>query len=818
MFLRDVRYALRTLRKSPAFTLAAALALALAIGANTAVFSVVSALLNPPIIFAEPDRVAAIFPTNAEQNINQAGMSSDDFLDFRESMSSFDSLVALAPRPYNLVGGDEPVRVQAVQATPGYLAMAGVQPIRGRGFLPDEGTAGQDRVTILSYGFWRNQLGGDPNVLERTLRLDGETYQVVGVAPENFFYFNPNVALWTPLVLEAGQTSRDQRQMLALGRLRDSVNSEEASTEAAAIAERLATDYPDSNRGWSARVVTVPDNFRQGVSFAATLLYSAITFVLLIACVNVANLILARSLVRDRELAMRASLGASRSRLVSQLLVESVTLALTGGIAGLLLGVAGTRMLRNWIAPDPNVGFIAPQIQADAFVLGHTIAISVIAGIVFGLIPAFKITRGQLVTVLKEGGRGGASRRSRFLGNALVTSEVALALALLVTATTLIRAFDHIYAADPGLNKSNLLTLELALPEKDYPEENDIRRFHREAQERLAAVPGVTSAASTTLLPLTQLNRVGTVHVTVEGNGEDADRDRTPNATDIVVSEDYFATLEISRLHGRAFEEKDREDGEAVAMVTEGFVERFLEVPARDGVGRRIRLQRPGESEPGPWRRIVGVVANHNSHAHSLRQAAPPPAVFVPDQQRPPRAATFVLKTQGPPLDLAASARSAIWDIDRTLPIDNVRSLEDAVAAVDTQNRFFLKILSGLALAALLLAAVGIYGIIAYSVNQRTRELGIRTALGAVPSDAIGLVTRQALILTTAGMAIGCGIAWMLVRFISNQLAAVANSGAAGPTTFVMVMAFFLTVALAASVVPSLRAAGLNPVEALRDD
>jgi len=813
-FLRDIRYALRSLQKSPAFTIAAGLALCIAIGANTAVFSVVHALLHFPTPLHEPDRVALLIGENPQQSIQQSGISADDFLDYQEALEGFSSLVASSGRQFNLVGAGDPVRVTATLVTPGFFAMTGVDLFMGRPFLPEEGMVGQDKVAILSYDFYQKSMGSDPQVLNRTLRLDGEIYSIVGIAAEGFFFPNPATELWTPLVVQRGQAPRDQRVLFVAGRLGDGRSAEQVSTEARAVGERLATTWPNSNQGWTTRVVTVPENRRRGLRLVNTLLYSAITFVLLIACVNVANLILARSLSREREFAMRASLGASRGRLISQLLLESLTLALVGGAAGFALGLGGIKVLRNWIAPDPNVGFIAAQIQADSVVFLHTLAISTLAGILFGLYPAFQATKGNLSLLMNEGGRGGDSKRRRTLRNALVIAEVALALALLVTSGTLIRAFHKIYNADPGLDPTNLLTMQLTLPERNYPESQQSAEFFADLLDHLETLPGVEGAAATTSLPLATFPGPGTARAAVQGRVED-DRDQSPNVTDIVVSPAYFETMKISLLEGRMFEGRDRQESENVAVVTEAFVERFLS--DSEGLGARLRLKRPAAVEPGPWRRIVGVVANHDSQAHSLRRRAIRPVVFLPLEQAPRRAATVIVRTRERPMDLADMVRAAVWRADPRLPIDNLRTLEQAIEQVDTQNRFFLRILTGLALVALVLAAVGIYGIIAYSVHQRTREIGIRAAFGAEPKNAIALVVRQAVFLTSAGILVGCGIAWQFVRFMGSQLEGISETRAGGPLTFLAVVGLFLAVAVLASVVPSARAARLDPVEALRD-
>ena len=814
-FVRDVRFALRTLAKSPAFTIAAALALAIAIGAHTAVFSVVYALLSVPMPVEDPSRVAILGSDNPEQNILRGNVSADDFLDLRDEIDSFSFLAAVTQGQFNVTGTSDPIRVTATMVTPGYFDAAGVTLDRGRGFLAEEGVRDHDKVVVVSHGFWQLSMGGSQDVVGSRLQLDGESYDVVGVAPEGFFFPNPAVGLWMPLALERGTEPRDQRTLFAVGRLRDGVTAEEASAEARAIGDRLAAAYPETNQGWSASVATLASTFRQGTEFATILLYSAITFVLLIACVNVANLVLARSLARQRELALRSSLGASRPRLVVQLLTESIVLALTGGGAGFLLGLAGVKMLRNWLAPDASVGFIAPFIRADGMVALHAMAVSALAGILFGLIPAFQVTRGDLVSVLREGGGGGESRGRYRLRGGLVMAEVALALALLVSAATLIRAFNRIYEADPGFDTSNVLTLQLALPERDYPEPQQVAQFFDEVVARLAELPGARGAAVTTAMPLTQQPGLGTARVQMEGDAVD-ERDRTPNVTDAVVSPSYFETLGLEIRHGRGFDARDRGESEPVAMVTELFVERFLE--GSEALDRRLRLLSPVGEEPGSWLRIVGVVADHESHSHSLRQPTRLPQVFLPHEQAPRREATVAVRTSGPPLELADRARAAIWTLDRTMPIDNLRTLEQAVAQFDTQNVVFLRVLSGLAAVALVLAAVGIYGIIAYSVNQRKRELGIRVALGARPTNAVGLVARQAVRLTSAGLLAGCVIAWWLVRFMASQLVGISQTQAGGPLTYVAVIGLFVSVALAASMVPALRAVRLDPVRALRED
>ncbi|MDA8017297.1 MAG: ABC transporter permease [Thermoanaerobaculia bacterium] len=808
--LRDARFALRTLFRAPAFTLAAVLALTVAIGANTAVFSIIHTLLNLAIPVEDPQRVAFVFGENPEQNLQQGGMSVDDYLDAREQLNVFSELTAFRGRQYNVVGAGDPQRVTGQEVTSNFFDMSRVQPAMGRGFVQEDDTR---RVTVLSHGFWQQSLAGE-DVVGGEVNLDGATYEIVGVAPEGFFFGPQNTALWTPLELTRGASPRDQRALFVAGRLADGVSPRQAETESRAVAARLAQAYPDTNTGWTLSTPTVPENLRQGTSLVTVLFYSAISFVLLIACVNIANLLLARALAREREMALRSSLGASRWRIVTQLLVESLVLALSGGVLGLAVGAAGIRVLRNWLAPDPNIGFLADQMTMNPWIVLHAVGISVLAGIIFGLAPALQLSRSHPAAALKEGGRSGDSRGRRWLRSSLVMGEVALALALLLTAGTLIRAFQSIYDKDPGFDPRHLLTLQIGLPEHQYPEPHQAAAFFDNLLERLREVSGVRDASTTTVLPLVQFPGPGTAHAEIRGR-ETNEKDRAPNVDDAVISPTYFETLGIELVRGRAFAANDHIDGEPVALVTESFLEQFG--VEGSGLDLRVRLHAPGRDDPS-WRRIVGIVARHDSHAHSLRQPRPRPMVYVPLAQRPMPAASVVIRTATPPLELADEVRRAVWNLDPKLPIAQMQSLQASMENIDTQNTVFLRILTGLAGTALLLAAIGIYGIITYSVNRRQREIGLRMALGASAVQTVGIVVRQAAVLTIAGLAAGIGIGWLLVRFLASQLQGLAQSGAAGPATFAWVATFFLGVALLASAAPAWKAVRIDPAVTLRDE
>ncbi|HSF15781.1 MAG TPA: ABC transporter permease [Vicinamibacteria bacterium] len=812
---RDVNYGVRTLAKNPGFTAVALLAIVLAIGANTTVYSVVDALIHFPIPSDDPLHTALVFMENPPRGITEGGVSMDDFLDWRDSATSFEELVLTTQQSYNLVGTGEPTRVQALRVTAGFFATFG-NPIRlGRPFRPEEDASGQDDVVVVSHSLWQQKFGGGRDVLGKTLSLDGRDFTVIGVASEDFFFPSRNTVLWTPLVLESGRTARDARNFFVLARLRRELSADEASTEMAEIARRLEAEFPDTNEGWTARVETLSDNLRSGTSLALTLLYGSITFVLLIACANVANLLIARATTREKEVALRRALGAGRIRLVRQLLTESVVLAGTGGFLGLGLGYVGMTLLRRSLAPDPNIGFITEFMGMNQNVLAHTGVVSILAGLIFGLVPAIQTSKSDLNTVLKQGGRtGGGGTRGNRVRNVLVVAEVALALTLLGTSGALIRAFMHLYKVHPGFDAENLLTFRLTLPERDYADPEEIVAFYREALDRIEAIPGVRSAASMTSLPLTLFPGAPGSRITIEGQVEEEDAEGA-TAVELVVSPSYFETMTIPIVQGRGFDERDDVDTLPVAVVSREAASRYWS--GTDPIGARFKMGRADADTE--WLTIVGVSGDVQSYSHSVRRPnLRPPNVFLPLSQSPRRANAIAIRTAVEPSSLSSRAREAIWSVDPRQPVDDVNTMGAVVARTDTQNLFFLRVLSTLSAIALLLAGVGIYAVIAYAVSQRSHEIGIRVALGARPSSILALVVSQGALFTLVGLVIGIAGAVAFVRFMGSQLEGIALANASGPLTFVVVSLVLLVVAQLASILPARRAASLDPLVTLRGE
>ena len=811
--LQDIRYSLRRLAKSPGFTLVVVLTLALGIGANTAIFSAVNAVLLRPLGYADPDRLVTIEHLYPSLGGLKAPVSVPGFRDYQALGRAFESMAVENRWAANLTGQGEPERVPGARVTGRFFGTLGVPALLGRGLLPGEDSAGREHVVVLSYGLWQRLFGGDRGIVGRALSLNGESYQVVGVMPEGFRdCFSRTVDLWAPLVFDPGQFGDDSRtnEFLNLtARVRPGVPVEQAAAEMRSLAEQLKQRYPDSYPpDWS--LVTTPLAQRSvgDVRPALLVLLGAVGFVLLIACANVANLLLARAAARSKEIAVRTALGASRDRLVRQLLTESLLLALAGGVLGLLLAYWGVRSV---VALDPGQLPRADEIGIDAPVMAFTLFVSVVTGLLFGLAPALHASATDLHGMLKEGGRGSAGDRGgQGLRRTLVVAEVALALTLLTGAGLLVKSFARLQGVDPGFDPGHLLTFNLSLPAARYPADSQQTAFFDQVLPAIAAVPGVRAAGATSVMPFG--GSWSTASFEIEGY-QPPPKSPGPWGDIRIVSPGFFETLRIPLRKGRFLGEEDRAGGRRVAVIDEEFVRRYW--PNQDPLGKRLTFGPPpgaADTTAREWIEVVGVVG-HTKHEGLDAEARL--QLYMPYRQRPLPFLTVAARTTGDPNTYANQIRRAVQSVDPDQPIANVRTMDELIAQSVGQRRLSMLLLSLFSGIALVLASVGIYGLMSYSVAQRSRELGVRIALGAARSDVLRLVLRQGMSLALMGIVIGVGAALALTRLIESQLYDVR---ATDPATFVGVAALLAVTALAANLVPALRATRVDPAVVLREE
>jgi putative ABC transport system permease protein len=814
-FWQDLRYGARMLFKNPGFTLIAVITLSLGIGANSAIFSVVNSVLLREAPYREPRRLVMVWSDRpqfqARTGMTEFPVSAADFTDWRDQNQGFEQIAAFHSQALNLTGFGEPEVLGAVRASVNLFALLGVEPRRGRVFLPEEDQAGANRVVILSDGLWQRRFGSDPKVIGQTISLNNEPYTVVGVMPPDFqfprkadlpagFGFPSEVHLYAPLALTPEQRNNRGRHYLAvIARLKPQTSFDQAQAEMVGIAGRLERQYPDLNRNKSVRLVGFHQQVVGKARFGLLTLLGAVGFVLLIACANVANLLLARGAARQKEIAIRTALGAGRWRVIRQLLTESLLLAASAGALAMLLAVWGVDLLRM-ILPDnlPR----ADEIGVDFRVFGFTLVITLLTGILFGLIPALQASRTDINETLKEGGRSsGGSGHNRFRG-LLVVSEVALALVLLVGAGLMMRSFVLLMSVDPGLDPQNVLTMDIRLLRGKYQPSQQVA-FFRQLLERLRALPGVHSAGAVYPLPLSGMEE-GT-GFGIEGQPPPAPGERR-NAGPRWVSPDYFKTLKIQLLKGRVFTEGDGGDSPPVLIINEAMARQYW--PNEDPVGRRVSFN-SRDNQP-VWREIVGVVKDVR---HTALDTESKPQMYFPFTQFPSSFMTLVARTDGDPLSFVAAMRGQVQAIDRDQPVSNIHTMEELLARSVSQRRFNLLLLAFFAGVALLLAAVGIYGVMSYSVEQRTHEIGVRMALGARTADVMRLLIGHGMKLVATGVAIGLAGAFALTRLISTLLFGVRAND---PLTFAVIALSLALVSLAACWIPARRATKVDPLVALR--
>ena len=796
--LRDVRYGLRSFLKRPGFTIIALLALALGIGANTAIFSLVNAVVLRPLPYTDPDRLVWGWG-NVRNGPNRASVSPPDFLDFRAQNKSFEQFAGTLSItvPANLTGSGEPERLNGSAITGNYFQTLGVTPALGRGFTLDNERSGSDQVTILSYALWQKRFAGNPGIVNQRIVLDGKSYEVIGVMPKDLAV--PQAAdLWVPINFDSDPDFKVRKAhfMRPIARLKPGVTLAQAQADMDAISAQLEQQYPDSNAGWNLRLESLHERFSGGSRTTLFILFGAVGFVLLIACANVANLLLVRATARQKEVALRTALGASRARIVRQLITENLLLALFGGALGALFAWWGLDLLvtlsGNTIPPTANV-------KIDAAVLAFTFLTSLLTGLLFGLAPAFRTLKLNLTEALKEGGRTGSEgalrNRTRSL---LVVFESAIAVVLLIGAGLLVRSLIALQNTNPGFDSANVLTMRLDLSRAKYDSPEKTSHFFQEFESRAAAIPGVETVGLITELPMS--GQPNDIPFTVEGRPTVAANDEF-DADWRRINQHYFQAMRIPLLRGRNFTEQEVQRSDKVVIVSQQLVDQVF--PNEDPLGKRLLTMLSDQ----PYE-IVGVVGDIR---HRALEFQPFPAMYLPTRQS--GRTNAVIRTQGEPLSIAGAVRQAVHDLDSEQPIAAMKPMEEWVASSTETPRYRTALLALFAAIAMVLAATGIYGVMSYSVAQRTHEIGVRMALGARQSSVLSLIVRQGMLLVAIGVVIGLAGAYALTRVMASLLFGVT---AKDPVTFVVVAVLLSVVALLACYVPARRATKIDPLEALR--
>ncbi|MGH9936763.1 MAG: ABC transporter permease, partial [Blastocatellia bacterium] len=789
------------LLKNPGFTLVAIVTLALGIGANTAIFSVVNGVLLSALPYPQPDQLAMVWLDNRRQGIRDDITSYPNFQDWRDQNKTFQGMAGVRSLNFNLTGVGEPEELRAADVSVNFFQLMGVSPARGRGFTAEEEQPGKNKIVVLSHGLWQRRFGGDPGILNKTISLNGESNVVVGVMPPGF-QFPDKTEMWRPLAPnERARAARGSFWLPVVGRLKPGVTRAQAQADMDLIGRQLERQYPDINAGYGVNVMPLIEQTVGSIRRSLLVLFGAVLFVLLIACANVANLLLARAAARQREVAVRAALGAGRWRIVRQLLTESLLLAVAGGALGVLLAWWGLRLLLD-LSPA-NIPRLE-NIRLDSLALGFTFGLSLLTGLIFGLAPALQTSHLELSETLKEGGRTGAgSRRAQRLRSVFIVAEVALTLALLVSAGLLVRSFWRLQQVNPGFKTDHVLTLQLTLPRSKYPEGAQVVSFYQRLQERLSALPGAESASATSSILMPNITNSG--GFSIENKPQDP-REQSLELPFEAVQPNYFQTMGVQLMNGRAFTEQDARGRPEVAIVNETFVKRYF--PNEDPIGKRFTF---GDANDNPqWITIVGVVRD------TKRQGLDRPIrieSWMPHAQMPARSMEVVLRTTGDPLALSQAVREAVWSLDRDLPIPKIETMEQILSESVAQRRLNMLLLGLFALVALILAAVGIYGVMSYAVTQRTHEIGVRVALGARDRDVLRLVVAQGMMLALAGVAIGLIATFALTRLMASLLFGVS---ATDPLTFILISLLLASVALIACWVPARRATKVDPMVALR--
>jgi putative ABC transport system permease protein len=802
-FLHDLRYAVRLQRKNPGFTIVAIIALALGIGANTAIFSVVNTVLLRALPYKDPERLVTVWEDASKQGYPQDTPAAANFVDWRDQNQVFEGMAAMSDTSFNLTGSGEPERLEGRMVSTTLFPLLGVEPQIGRVFTAAEDQPGSGRVVLLSYGLWQRRFGGDASVVGRSLTLNGASYTVVGVMPARFQFPTPDDEIWVPIAFtQEDATNRNRHYLQVIARLKPGVTLPQAQAEMSTIATRLQQQYPESNTDLGAVITPLHEHLVGDIKPALLILLGAVGLVLLIACANVANLLLARAAVRQKEIAVRVALGARRGRLIRQFLTESVLLSTLGGLVGLVIAYVGLIVLKAFIPENISQ---ARAISIDYKVLGFTLLVSVLTGLIFGLAPAIQSVRFNQIETLKEGGRdaatGGSGKRLRSL---LVVAEVAISLVLLIGAGLLINSFLRLRNVDPGFRAENLLTMKIVLPDVKYETKAQRSTFYTNLVQRVQSLAGVRSAAVTTNLPL--YSQGNSISVNIEGKPEPPPGQEQIVVTRII-SPGYFDTMSIPLLKGRPLTDQDTDESPNVVVVSEAMARRYW--PGEEAVGKRITIGRVRSQ--ADWIQVVGVVRDVRQFELT---ADPKPQMYLTHRQYGFfDAQDLVVKTDVDPASMASAVRRAVGEIDKDQPVSNIRTMETIMADSIARQRFSMLLLAIFASVALVLAAVGIYGVMSYSVAQRTHEIGIRMALGAQTTTVLKLAVGYGFKLVVIGITIGLIAALALTRVMSALLFGVT---ATDPTTFTLISLLLVAVAAIASYIPARRATRVNPIIALR--
>jgi len=800
--IQDIRYAFRMMFKNPGFTFVALITLALGIGANTAIFSLVNGLLLRPLPYGNPDRIVMVWQDYRERNgRDKEWTSPDTFFDWRDQNHSFESISVIDGWLPTILGG-EPEQIPGATVTYNMFSVLGVSPAIGRTFVAEEDKPNGRKVVILSDGLWKRKFAGDRNVIGKDILINGEKYSVIGVMPPQFeFPMEPAAQIWTPMQVDSTNScGRDCITLRSIARLKPGITLAQAKSDMNLVAQRLQQQYPEQYRKVGITLTPLQEELTEEIRPALLVLLAAVGLVLLITCANVANLLLVRASGRKSEIAIRSALGAGKSRLRRQLITENMLLALIGGALGIFVGVIGIDILIKLLPEDLSIIGIR-NVSIDLRVLIFTLGISLATGLIFGLLPLLQFTDPKIGESLKEGGRNRLGTGNSKIRSFLVVSEVAFALMLLIGAALLMKSLLRLMNVNPGFESQNVLTMQLNLPDTRYAEQVQIRDFYSQLLEKLKSLPGVINAGTTNALPLGG-SYTDTTFL-IEGQSPEGRKDQSVWFQ--LISDQYLQTLGIRLLKGRYFTDRDNFDAPRVVIVTESFAHRYF--PDGNAIGKRLNFNNP---EKPVWREIVGVASDVKQFGLNKEV---PVAIYLHQKQSASPFVTLAVRTSKNPLNLASEIRSQVWSIDKNLAVSNVQTMEQVVVKTVNTPRITLSLIGAFAAAALLLAALGLYGVVSYSAAQRTNEIGIRMALGARENDVLKMVVGQGMTLAAIGVVIGLIGAYALTHLMSKLLFGVS---ATDPLIFVTIAGLLSLIALIASYIPAHRASKIDPVIALR--